>query len=141
MNNDAGTQLSLSQTIDQFIGAMREQGIETNEEIHADGKLHRIHVIGDAPKSQNAFYCLHFDERPAGIFGCNKRFGFDHQFKWQANVKSQPWTEEERQAYRDRVAKERAQKDAEQKARYEKAAKAAKALWEASSEATDDHPY
>lgn len=141
MNNNAGTQLSLSQTIDQFIGAMREQGIETNEEIHADGKLHRIHVIGDAPKSQNAFYCLHFDERPAGIFGCNKRFGFDHQFKWQANVKSQPWTEEERQAYRDRVAKERAQKDAEQKARYEKAAQAAKALWEASSEATDEHPY
>ncbi|WNL63597.1 DNA primase [Aeromonas phage ST4] len=141
MHNDLGKQISLSDTFDQFISAMREQGIETDDEIVADGKLHRIHVVGDARGSRNGFYCLHYDEKPAGIFGCNKRYGFDHKFQWQSNVKTAPWTEEERQAYRDRVAKERAEKDAAEKARHEAAASAANDLWNASQEATDDHPY
>lgn len=141
MHNDLGNQLSLTDTLDQFIGAMREQGIETGEEIVADGKLHRIHVIGDARGSKNGFYCLHYDEKPAGIFGCNKRFGFDHKFQWQSNVKTAPWTDEERRAYKDRVAKERAEKDAAEKARHEAASAAANALWNTSPEASDDHPY
>lgn len=141
MHNDLGNQLSLSDTLDQFISAMREQGIETDDEIVADGKLHRIHVVGDSRGSRNGFYCLHFDEKPAGIFGCNKRYGFDHKFQWQSNVKTAPWTEEQRQAYRERVARERAEKDAAEKARYEQAAAHANQIWDASQPANDDHPY
>lgn len=120
---------------------MRDQGIETKNEIIPDGKLHRFHVDGDARGSLNGFYCLHFDEKPAGIFGCNKRYGFDKKFQWQSNQKTKEWTPEERQAYKERVAKERAEKDAAEKARHEAAAAAANALWNSSSEATDDHPY
>lgn len=120
---------------------MRDQGIETKNEIIPDGKLHRFHVDGDARGSLNGFYCLHFDEKPAGIFGCNKRYGFDKKFQWQSNQKTKEWTPEERQAYKERVAKERAEKDAAEKARHEAAAAAANALWNASSDATDDHPY
>lgn len=141
MHNDLGNQLSISDTLDQFISAMREQGIETDDEIVADGKLHRIHVVGDSRGSRNGFYCLHYDEKPAGIFGCNKRYGFDHKFQWQSNVKTAPWTEEQRQAYRERVARERAEKDAAEKARYEQAAVHANEIWDASQPATDDHPY
>lgn len=141
MNNDLSKKLSLSETIEQFRDAMRDQGIETKSHIEADGKLHRFHVDGDAKGSLNGFYCLHFDEKPAGIFGCNKRYGFDKKFQWQSNQKTQEWTPEERAAYKARVAKERAEKDAAEKARHEAAAAAANALWESSSEASDDHPY
>lgn len=141
MNNDLSQKLSLSETIEQFRDAMRDQGIETKNEIIPDGKLHRFHVDGDAKGSLNGFYCLHFDEKPAGIFGCNKRYGFDKKFQWQSNQKTKEWTPEERQAYKERVARERAEKDAAEKARHEAAAAAANALWEASAEASDDHPY
>lgn len=133
--------LSLADTIDQFLSAMLEQGIETDDEIVADGKLHRIHVVGDSRGSRNGFYCLHADDKPAGIFGCNKRYGFDHKFHWQSNVKTAPWTEEQHQAYRERVARERAEKDAAEKARHEKAAKIANAIWENAETATSEHPY
>lgn len=132
---------SLSQTIAAFRDAMRGQGIETKSHIEADGKLHRFHVDGDAKGSLNGFYCLHFDEKPAGVFGCNKRYGFDKKFQWQSNQKTQEWTPEERAAYKARVAKERAEKDATEKARHEAAAAAANELWNASAEASDDHPY
>lgn len=141
MNNDLSKKLSLSETIEQFRDAMRDQGIETKSHIEADGKLHRFHVDGDAKGSLNGFYCLHFDEKPAGIFGCNKRYGFDKKFQWQSNQKTQEWTPEERAAYKARVAKERAEKDAAEKARHEAAAAAANELWNASAEASDDHPY
>ena len=141
MNNDLSKKLSLSETIEQFRDAMRGQGIETKSHIEADGKLHRFHVDGDAKGSLNGFYCLHFDEKPAGVFGCNKRYGFDKKFQWQSNQKTQEWTPEERAAYKARVAKERAEKDAAEKARHEAAAAAANALWDSSAEASDDHPY
>ncbi|UVF21348.1 toprim domain-containing protein [Microvirga terrae] len=131
---------SLSETIEAFRAAMAEQGIETSDEIVADGHLHRVHAEGDRKGARNAWYCLHFDERPAGTFGCNKRHG-DHKFQWQADRKATPWTPEERKAWAERVARERAEKDAAEKARHEAAAAAANQLWDASAEATEDHPY
>ncbi len=140
MNNDLSKKLSLSETIEQFRDAMRGQGIEIKDEIVADGTLHRVHVDGDSRGSRNGWYILHFDERPAGMFGCNKRHG-DHKFQWQSSQKTVPLTPEEKKAYAERVARERAEKDAVAKARHESAAAAANALWDASAEASDDHPY
>lgn len=140
MTNDLSKQISYSETIEQFRDAMREQGIETKNEIIPDGSLHRIHVDGDKKGSLNGWYCLHFDERPAGVFGCNKRHG-DHKFQWQAGSNSAPWTDEERKAHAERVAKERAEKDAAIKAKHEAVQAQAKALWDASPDATNDHPY
>lgn len=132
--------VSLSETIAAFRDAMMEQGIETRDEIVADGHLHRIHAEGDRKGSRNAWYCLHFDERPAGTFGCNKRHG-DHKFQWQADRKATPWTPEERRAWAERVAKERAEKQAAEKERHEKAARIANSVWENAGDATDEHPY
>ncbi|GAB0937969.1 hypothetical protein BT08F33_36900 [Escherichia coli] len=133
--------VSLSETIAAFRDAMMEQGIETRDEIVADGTLHRIHVHGDSRGTLNGWYILHYDERPAGQFGCNKRYGFDKKFNWQSNCKTEPLTAVERKAYAERVARERAEKDAAEKARHEAAAAAANKLWDASAEASDDHPY
>lgn len=132
--------VSLSETITAFRDAMMEQGIETRDEIVADGHLHRIHAEGDRKGSRNAWYCLHFDERPAGTFGCNKRHG-DHKFQWQADRKATPWTPEERKAWAERVAKERAEKQAAERERHEKAARIANSVWENAGDATDEHPY
>lgn len=140
MTNDLSKQISYSETIEQFRDAMRDQGIETKNEIIPDGSLHRIHVEGDKRGSLNGWYCLHFDERPAGVFGCNKRYG-DYKFNWQAEGNSAPWTDEERKAHAERVAKERAEKDAAIKEKHAAVAVQAKALWDASPVATDDHPY
>lgn len=131
---------SLVATIEQFRDAMFEQGIEVRDEIVADGSLHRYHVEGDRRGSKNAWAILHLDERPAGMFGCNKRHG-DHKFQWQSSQKTVRLPPEEKKAYAERVARERAEKDAAAKARHENAAAAANALWEASAEAPDDYPY
>jgi len=132
--------VSLSETITAFRAAMVEQGIETRDEIVADGHLHRIHADGDRKGSRNAWYCLHFDERPAGTFGCNKRHG-DHKFQWHADRKATPWTQEERKEWAERVASERAEKQAAERDRHEKAARIANSVWENAAEATDEHPY
>lgn len=132
--------VSLAETVAAFLDAMIDQGIDTRDEIVADGHLHRIHVEGDRKGSRNAWYCLHYDERPAGTFGCNKRHG-DHKFKWQADRNATPWTPEERKVWADRVAKERAEKQAVERERHEKAARIANSVWENAAEATDEHPY
>jgi putative DNA primase/helicase len=132
--------MSVADAVEAFRASMREHGIETRDDIIADGTLHRIHVDGDGKGSRNGWYCLHYDERPAGVFGCNKRYG-DHKFQWQTNSNAAQWTAEERREHAERVAKERAEKHAAEKVRHEAAAASANALWEASSEASNDHPY
>lgn len=134
MSND------LNSTIQEFRDAMFDQGIDYSGEIEADGKLHRVFVEGDKRGSLNGWYILHFDEKPAGMFGCNKRHG-DHKFNWQSSQKTKPWSAEEKAAYAAKVAKERAQKDAAQRARREAAAAAANEIWNAAVEAGNNHPY
>ena len=60
---------------------MREHQIEIDENIIADGKLHRYHVSGDKGRSRNGWAVLHIDEHPAGQFGCYKRWGSE-KFTW-----------------------------------------------------------
>ncbi|MBL0866743.1 bifunctional DNA primase/helicase [Pectobacterium carotovorum] len=132
--------MSLVATVEKFRAAMLEQGIEVCGQIVADGTLHRYHVEGDARGSRNAWAILHFDEKPAGMFGCNKRHG-DHKFQWQSSLQTEPMSPEEKKAYAERVARERAEKDAAARAKHEAAATAANTLWEACQDAPDDHPY
>ncbi|HAW6312356.1 TPA: bifunctional DNA primase/helicase [Escherichia coli] len=131
---------SMNEVIDQFRGAMAEQGIETKDEIVADGTLHRIVVDGDKG-ARNGFYKLHADFPPNGLFGCNKRFGSEKVFKWKPEQKPTPMTPAESRAFTERMEKEKAEREAAMKARREAAAAVANELWNASPEASDDHPY
>lgn len=119
---------------------MREHGIETKNQINPDGQLHRFHVEGDARGSKNGFYKLNVDFPPNAIFGCNKRYG-DQILKWKPEQQSAPLTPEERKAFAERMEQERAARQAAEKARHEAAAAIANQIWEASADATDDHPY
>ncbi|MDO3558278.1 toprim domain-containing protein [Ralstonia pseudosolanacearum] len=137
----AAQTLTESDVIDQFCAAMREQDISVSPaDIEPDGKLHRIHVDGDPKNVKNGWYCLHIDERPAGEFGCNRRYGHDHKFKWSAKQKARRFTAEERKAYRDRMERKRAEREAELAARHAAAAALARQLWDAASDC-ETHPY
>ena len=69
------------------VGAFRDAlaaglGAAPKEPIHPDGRLHRFHIAGDRAGTQNGFYILHLDDRPAGAYGCWKR---GTKETWKAN--------------------------------------------------------
>jgi Uncharacterized protein conserved in bacteria len=126
--------------VSQFHAAMMSAGISVDiADIVPDGKIHRVHVAGDAKGSKNAWYILHADEHPAGAFGCNKRLGPNGKIRWSLK-ETRPLTREERQAFSQKMAERKAAKEAEEKARRAAAAKRANDLWEAAQPASE-HPY
>lgn len=125
--------------IEQFRQAMRDQNIPVSGDIIPDGKFHRIHVDGDGKLSKNAFYVLHIDDRPAGSFGCNKRYGNEQKFSWSANTFT-PLTPEERRAFAIKMERQKAEREAAQAAARAAAAEEANRIWDAAKECTS-HPY
>lgn len=130
-----------AEIIEQFRRAMSDQGIVVHGEIEADGKFHRVHVDGDRGRSRNGWYVLHIDgTRPAGAFGCNKRYGNEAKFTWSGETK--PLTPEERREWARKMAKQAAEREAEKRKRREDAAHHARFMWEQAQPCKgDDHPY
>lgn len=141
MQNDPGNTLSLTDIIEQFRSAMAEQDIYIKSEIIPDGAFHRIYVEGDVRGSRNGFYQLHADFPPNGFFGCNKRYGSEHKFKWKPDLKSTPMTPEAKKAFAEQVEKNRLEREAKRKAVEAAAAARANEIWNASEPAPDNHPY
>lgn len=130
--------------VSQFADAMAEKGIVVEPgDIIADGKLHRIHVRGDGARTvKNGWYVLHNDDRPAGSFGCNKRYGTDASFSWSSTEKAAPMSAEERRAFRARMEAAAEQKAAEQRARHAAAGELANRIWDAGQTIEGAaHPY
>ena len=125
--------------IEQFRAAMREHGISISGGIVADGKFHRAHVDGDKKLTRNGWYVLHIDGKPSGAFGCNKRFGNDAKFTWTAK-NTKPLTTEERLAFRHRMERQRAEREAEARRAHEAAAQHARFMWDQAVDAVE-HPY
>ncbi|WP_407122157.1 toprim domain-containing protein [Bradyrhizobium sp. STM 3561] len=124
----------------QFRDAMAAQGIVVAEEIIADGRLHRYHVEGDKKGQRNAWAILHIDgKRPAGAFGCNRRYGTDQKFTWSAKG-AKPLTQAERRALRERIERQKTEREAAERARHAVAAERARQLWDAASDC-ETHPY
>lgn len=131
--------LTESDIVHQFCRAMREEDIHVSAaDLMADGKLHRIRAEGDREKT--VWYVLHADDRPAGMFGCNRRYGHDTKFTWKAAIERAPLTAAEKRAYRERMERIEAQRAAEDAAARAAASERANRLW---SEAVDceEHPY
>lgn len=126
------------QIIDDFRNAMRAAGIEYSGEIITDnGKINRFDVGGDRRGSRNGFYTLFTDGLPAGNFGSWK-LGINEN--WCAKS-SQQMTNDERQAYQQRIKQIRAQREADEKERHKAASDLANTIWEAAEPANDNHPY
>ncbi|WP_066260416.1 toprim domain-containing protein, partial [Hydrogenophaga flava] len=130
-----------AEIIDQFRRAMAEHDIRTDDALIADGKFHRMHVVGDRKLSRNGWYVLHLDGLPSGAFGCNKRYGNEAKFTWSGKG-IKPLTTEERLAFCRRMEAQRAARDAEKLRLQEAAAQHAQFMWDQAQPLDgDDHPY
>ena len=91
----------------EFLCAMRSAGIDTQEEIFADGILRRFRVDGDKAGTKNGWYVLHGDDLQHGRFGCHKR-GIDET--WSARD-SKTFTPEEKAVFAAKMEESKKQRD------------------------------
>jgi len=124
------------QIIEAFKAAMRESGVEPPDCIKADGVLHRFHIAGQKPGSENGAYKLHLDgAKPAGYF---EDFKTGIKANWKADGAVKSLTNAERQQL-ETAKKQREQQQAQ---RYEQTADAARRLLDnAKPLIGNDHPY
>jgi len=123
-------------SITQFRDAMRAAGIAPPDVIEADGSLHRYRIEGDKGGSRNGWYCLHLNDRPAGVFGNWKTGQSD---KWKAN--GEPMTDAERVRFAAMIQAAKLKADAERRASQDEAATIARARWARAAPANKHHPY
>ena len=123
------------QIVEQFRQAMAGAGITPPDVIHADGLLHRFTTNGKRSDAAG-WYCLHGDNLPAGAFG-DWRQGFTQN--WCAKADS-VMSQQEREAYRQRLQQIQAQREVEQAQRHESARDRANRMWSESSHVAE-HPY
>ena len=85
--------MEAGQYCELFREAMKREGIATNAEIVADGKIHRLRAEGDKRGTQNGWYVLHGEPYPVDRFGSWK-LGTTHPwlppFPKQLNGKERP---------------------------------------------------
>lgn len=109
----------------EFTQAMSTAGIQTDDAIIADGKLHRVHVEGDSRGSKNGYYVLHDDNIAAGAFGSWK-LGINGTWCEKSdNELDTAQAEEIRRKLQEAVK----QREQEQQAHSDKAAKLAQRIW------------
>jgi putative DNA primase/helicase len=113
------------QIILDFRAAMADAGLSTEDEIVADGKLHRFDVEGDRRGSENGWYVLYIDEHPAGAFGSWKT---GEKQTWTAKV-DRKLTGAERKQLEKRITEQRKVRDEEEKRVQAEAKKRAEDIW------------
>ncbi|MCK8687850.1 DUF5906 domain-containing protein [Pseudomonas umsongensis] len=130
----------MNAAIDELMTAMREHGIEPSDPLKMDGTLERFHVMGDRKGSTNGWAKIHLDAKPAGNFGCMKRWS-GHKFPWKAKRDTKPMSATDLKAQREDWARRKAEQAAATDKRHADAAQRAQALWSAAQPAPDNHPY
>lgn len=122
----------------EFRKAMSHAGIDTAAELIGDGQIHRVHITGDNPGTENGWYKLHLDGKPAGAFGSWKT-GAKHT--WTSDTGTGLMSEAEHAALKARIEAAKAERQAETEARQSTAAAAAADVWAQSKPADPEHPY
>lgn len=121
----------------RFGEALSEHGILPSSPIVPDGKLHRVHVEGDHPSSQNGWYILFPDHPGAGAFGCWKR---GVKEKWCARPEHE-LDPAEREAFQRRMKEAREQRERAESQMCEQAVQRARSIWDPAPPADPAHPY
>jgi putative DNA primase/helicase len=124
--------------IDRFRDALNAAGLQTSDQIIADGSLHRFHVEGDHRRKRNGFYVIHLDNYPNASYGCHKRYP-GQSLRWSPE-------RSDRLSYEERCAMAiKAKADAKRRAHARRAAMDAAAaksnlIWEA-AKLCEEHSY
>lgn len=124
--------------IDQFTQAMQAAGLEPDEQLVADGVLHRIHDKQDRAGKKDLWYILFGDGAPMGFFGHWSRLP-DTQ-SWQAKADSAITPEQREQNRQRRLQAQEERNKAQKEVQAACRAKAEKML-KASRDVAADHPY
>jgi putative DNA primase/helicase len=119
--------------VSQFKTAMLDAGITPPDQIIADGKLHRFKINGKL----DGAYTLHLDGRAAGYFEDHKGI----KQNWKLEGKFKPLSEFQRQAFKAKCQREAEQRQREETAKHEAAAKKAAYIWTPAPYATNQQPY
>ncbi|EDZ0839843.1 toprim domain-containing protein [Salmonella enterica] len=130
---------ALNDIIEQFRSAMREQGIECTDRIEADGNIHRFHVKGDRSGRKNGWYTLHYDQYPAGVYGCHKRYP-DQQFPWKLEGEDRKLSPDEERQVREFMENAKREREEKERKRNEKARIKAAKIW-AEAVPCKEHEY
>jgi putative DNA primase/helicase len=120
-----------------FREAMSNAGIDPPAEILSDGSLHRFHVSGDKPRSENGWYVFHDGDTTAGAFGCWKR-GISETW---SDREYRSLTTEEKEHYTKRMELIGRQRNAEQAERRAECIAKAESMLKAAHDVKADHAY
>lgn len=106
----------------QSVDQMAEYGIiVAPKDVIADGNFHRVNADGDKTNVRDAWYIVHMDDHPAGMFGHNALFpGEKFKFRFKGEVAAQ--TAEQRKARIEQLARDKAARSEERRQRAEKSA-------------------
>lgn len=121
---------------DQLIKAMSEAGITPPPSIQFDGELHRF-PTSDRPDDDAGWYVAYGDGVPAGQFG-DWRAGITQTFR--ADI-GRPLSMIENAAIMARLEETKKQREAERRARAERAKDSIEYIWEHTETAPFNHPY
>ncbi|CAL7962704.1 hypothetical protein GAMM_40021 [Gammaproteobacteria bacterium] len=121
----------------EFKQVMNSHGLDCQDPIIADGKLHRFKTTGDS--HPNSWYVLHDDIVPAGAYGCWKR-GINE--KWCSKPINQ-LTPTERKDYENRIEAAKKVLEIEREKAHAEAKKEAQEIWNKSLPiiSSNTHPY
>jgi putative DNA primase/helicase len=124
--------------LSSFIDAIEAAGLTPPADIVVDGSIRRFSPNGDK-SDLAAYYCLHDhgDGFTAGFFGCWRS---GHYQVWTSKPDHE-LTPGQRQEYRQRIEKLKADAEAERKKKAATASRQAASIWESAKPATEDHPY
>jgi putative DNA primase/helicase len=120
----------------QFKEAMEQAGYLFDGEPIPDGNIQRF-PHEDRNGGRSGWYILYGDGVPAGSFG-DWRSGQVHV--WSEKNETD-FTPDERAQFRQRIEEQKKARSEEKQREYDAAALRAKALWEESTPAAEDHPY
>lgn len=123
----------------QFAIALKAAGLLLDDAPIADGKIHRVKVVGDKGGATSGAYAFHLEGRIPGGFIQNHKDGKPINWKYQGTVAS---INTEERARLNREAEERSERRAKTTvAKHEAMAKIAQAIWNEAPAATADNEY
>lgn len=132
----------VTDVIQKFINEMRAAGIApaSGEQIIADDQWHRYRIEGDKPRVRNGSYILKIE--PDGFAaGMAKSFKAGQGSFTFTSKSARRASEEEKEAWRQRVAEERRKKEEQARAEAAEARRKADWIWSRSSVGGELHPY
>lgn len=120
----------------QMIDAIMAQGYSPPSSIIFDGQIHRFSTSGKA-KDDTGWYIAYDGKVHAGAFGCWRE---GTSINWRENI-GREFSPMEEIEHANRMKEVRKKAELARQQKQESAAETSASIWNAASEASDDHPY